>query len=341
MPDGHRAPTRPRLAGVDVVRLIGLVAIVLGHVYPHAEWTDRALQSWRLPLFFVITGYFWSRRRDVRQEVDKRARSLLLPYAVWLVLVTLLVVPLRWEDAGEIVPDALLGGSYATRPYTTFWFFTALFVAAVLYRVLERFPPLVRGAVIAGGLLANLLAGPALARVPLSTATALGALAFIWLGARLRSGQEDGRWWARPAVAAAVVVVVAVVVWWLPGDFEPLDMKRGQFPLLAVVVAGAISAALICLATSVRLPDRLQGPLEAVARPALVVIVLHPVVLLVLPPEATPVPLPVVAALAFLGPLLVGLVAVRTPLSPYLAGVPGPAPDVAPGVRIGSRARPD
>ncbi|GGL86645.1 acyltransferase family protein [Nakamurella endophytica] len=326
----HPPPAVPgtagaRLAGVDALRLLALLAIVVGHVYIDDDGVDRVLQSWRLPLFFVISGYFFATRRLVRQEAAKRARSLLLPYVVWMVLLAVGLAAVRWPsaDLAGWARAVVLGGSYAPRPWTTMWFFTALFVAAVLFRLLDRAGVLVRWTVVIGGLAVNVAWGAELARVPLSVATAAGALAFMAVGRAVRRAQDRGRRWVSPGVAGIALVVAFAVAVLLPGDFRPMDMKVGQFPLPAVGLALVLCGALIALTTAVRrIPPRLGAALATVTAPSLVVIAAHPFVLLALPPGTTAVPLPAVVAVAFLLPLAAGLLVARTPLAPALAGIP-------------------
>lgn len=322
---GAVATGRARLAGMDALRLLALVAIVIGHVYTEDDWVDRFMQSWRLPLFFVISGYFWSCRRTLAQEVRKRSASLLVPYVVWMVLITVGLIALRWPqlELAEWSWDALLGGSYAPRPWTTMWFFTTLFVATVLYRLLARTKPWVRTAVVVAGLAVNLLFGAELARVPLSIATALGAVAFLFVGESVRRAQDHGAQWVRPRITVIVLFAAVMVALLLPGDFQPMDMKIGQFPPVAVGLAVVMCGALTALSTAVRqIPARLAAVLTAAAAPSLLVIAAHPFVLLALPPETTSVPLPLVVLVAFTLPLVLGLVVVRTPLARWLAGIP-------------------
>jgi acyltransferase len=317
-----------RLASIDVVRIVALVAIVQGHAMAHSELTDRLVQSWRLPVFFMLSGYFWSVARDMRTEVDRRTRSLLVPYVVWLVVICGVAVVTRIGfDPGDVVSfggRAVLGGSYAHAPLTTFWFFTALFAAVVAYRWLSARPTWLRLAVVGTGLAANVVAGEAIARVPWSLGTATGALAFLEAGRAVRRAADryppSGR--AGIAVGAFALAVVPLVV---VGDFEPLDMKSGQFPLLAVVVALAAGAALVLAATSwTRMPPRFAATVTALARPSLVVIVLHPLLLWLMPRETVPDLLRFAVALVV--PWVLGLVVVRTPLSWWLAGVPQERP---------------
>ncbi len=144
---------KSRLAGVDLIRLAALFAIVVGHAYPNSEWVDRFLQSWRLPIFFMLSGFFWSGNRTFRDEVYKRVHSLLIPYFLWGTAITVISILIFDYDIARTIKQFALGGSYAQRPFTAFWFLTALFVAACLFRILASLPPVITWLLSGAGLL--------------------------------------------------------------------------------------------------------------------------------------------------------------------------------------------
>ncbi|WP_299036551.1 acyltransferase [uncultured Pseudokineococcus sp.] len=312
---------RARSANVDGLRVLALVAIVVGHVYTESEPAERLVQSWRLPLFFVLAGYFWRPGLAWVSDLSGRWRSTAVPYLAWLAVLTAVALPAS-EDPVDRLVEALLGGSYALRPLTTFWFLSCLFFAALLYRALERVPPAVRAALCLAGLVVNVLAGELLARVPLSAGTALGAVALLWCGDELRRRALD-----RPALtrrrAAWALLLPPVVLLAVVDDFTPLDMEDGELPVLAVVVALLLSCGFVVLADAAPAPPaRVAAAYRALTRPAVVVVLVHPLVLAVLPPDSALLPSPVVAALAFVLPLVLGLGLAGTRAAPLLLGRP-------------------
>ena len=95
-------------------------------------------------------------------------------------------------------------------------------------------------------------------------------------------------------------------------------MKQGEFgtPVLSLLVSAAISIGLILLAESAVRPGRFSRWCTLLALPLLTVELLHPIFLW----TAWPGWLTFLAAMII--PLLVGLVALRTPASPWLTGQP-------------------
>ena len=76
---------RPRSAAIDSLRLLGIVAVVAGHVWSN-ELARDLLYTWHVPLFFVLSGYLWARDRSMALEVPNRWGTIGLPYTAWLSL---------------------------------------------------------------------------------------------------------------------------------------------------------------------------------------------------------------------------------------------------------------
>src|SRR5206468_10733413 len=91
-PTAAAVPTKSRNAGIDLIRVIGLVAVVGGHVFASSPLARELTYSWHMPLFFLLTGYLWNDRRSLRGEWRTRLKSLMLPYAVWVVILVALYV---------------------------------------------------------------------------------------------------------------------------------------------------------------------------------------------------------------------------------------------------------
>lgn len=316
-----------RNAGVDAVRILGIVAVVVGHV-----WTDNivvrdVVYTWHVPVFFFLTGYFWTMGRTLKVEVSKRSRTLAMPYVSWLVLISLAYIP--WLFASGLLnvhslADIVLGGSHLGRPFSAFWFVSALFIVAVVYRLVERLPSWC-GWVLAIALLSFTYAEPHLvAAVPLSGGVAVSALIFVLLGTAFRTLRSRFR---RPTlIAASLLVVSAALI--VSGISKPLDMKQANFgtPIVSVAVAVAISVALVLVGETwiPKFGSRVSRIIISLASVGMMVVLTHAVVLWVLgtPPDGSVVAL----MLALVLPWTVALIVVRTPLAPWLVGTEAKRP---------------
>src|SRR5699024_8038610 len=88
-PTAHGVRT-PRNVGIDLLRVISVAAVVVGHAWPFMPG-EEYLQIWRMPLFFFLSGYFLSADRVFGRELRTRWRTLGVPYLVWLVVLIVLV----------------------------------------------------------------------------------------------------------------------------------------------------------------------------------------------------------------------------------------------------------
>lgn len=271
-----------RSAALDAVRLVGTFAVVAGHV-----WTEpfalKFLYTWHVPVFFVLSGYLWTQGRSLRQEFVSRSRSLLLPYATWLIIISAFAVPLQLAVGSQSLVGSLralgLGGAYIGQPYSAFWFVTALFVAAVAFRTLEV-APLWVGTSIAGASLILAYAFPGLlARVPESIGVALACLVFVYAG----SGLKAMRMRIKHGVAVGALLIASSVCLVVAGLVAPLDLKYGYFGTigLSVLVAIAISVGLVLVAEGLvpLMGRRIENAISVLASCGFFVILTHAVIL--------------------------------------------------------------
>lgn len=312
-----------RSSALDAVRILGIVAIVGGHTWA-LDSVARWLYPWHVAVFFVLSGYLWSPGRSLGELARRRARSLLVPYAVWLVLGGVVYLAARFRHGTfevGFLRDAIFGGAYLSRPFSAFWFFPALFLAALMYWAVSRLPALAQGAVAVAVLaLVALLPGPLVA-LPFSIGQSLvgvvlmmaGRLAAAWPRQRWRGARPWGGAIGAAAVVGGLALTVSGVVPWI--DIRSLDLG---IPVVSLAVGAAISVGLILVAESVL--TRPIGAISALATTGTAVILGHAFILWPLYTPDTGSLRDFVLALTV--PWIVGFVAWWTPLAPYVLGVP-------------------
>ncbi len=310
-----------RDASLDAVRIMGILAVVAGHTLTSkAVWL--ATYTWHVPLFFVLSGYLWTGGRSVRAEILRRIDTLMKPYVFWLGTLYLLYVfelfAFDEPNKGQIL-GPLYGGRYTPPPFTTFYFVSVLFAVTILWRLLEASPLTVRAIAIGVALGSSLLLGPELSRTPLAFGSAVPALMFVAAGQALRRVKFRTRT-TQVGVAISMLAGSAALV--VSGGSRPLDIKAGDWgtPVLSVVVAIAISWALILIAHAI-VPTfrRASDAITTIALAGLVVVLFHPAIIWVTGP--TDLPEIVTFALALVVPGTVGLIAMRSRLSPWASGI--------------------
>lgn len=270
-----------RSLGVDLVRAAGIVAIVLGHIWP----TRNVFYTWHVPVFFVLTGYLWKDGRPFSGELQRRTRSLVLPYASWLLLVLAVWYPFLASTGRtrEMEPGRTLltGGSALGSPWSAFWFVTALLVATLLVRALQGLSWAAVWAVGLVGLWWATVDPAALRSTWLAAGQALVGVLFVAAGALLRDLRPRV---GRPLLVGAPLLAVSFLL----GYREVLsyvDLKAGYVgtPVLSAVMAVGISWGLVLVLEGVapRLHPALAAGPSLLARYGLAVILGHALVLAV------------------------------------------------------------
>lgn len=306
------APPRVRSVALDLVRVVGIAAVVLGHV--STEGLIRPLvYSWHVPVFFVISGYLWRRSRPLGDEVRRRSRSLLVPYVLWLV-----IVAAAWTGFTALVgtaspPDPValaLGGANIGGQYAAFWFVTALFAAVVAMRALSAVRPWLPAVVGLAAVGLATVRPELLAVLPWSIGVGLIALVFLAVGEWLARVRHR----VRAPLELGVVLVLGGLMATASGLVAPVDLKVADVgtPVAGVLAAAAISCGLILVAESLAhlVPEWAARAATAVAGVAMPVILGH--ALIIAAGRLVGVPGPVLLVLALLVPIAVGLLLART-----------------------------
>lgn len=228
---------------LDLIRVVGTIAIVLGHIEALAP-VPALVYPWHVPIFFILSGWLWREGRDLASEVKVRAKTLLLPYATWFVIVSLCYGAVLWargRDQTEKVEEQLPGGAHAVEPYSAFWFVTALFVAVVLIRAMEAIGVPLWGQVIIGIVLCALVqAFPDVAiESPFAIAQGAGCIVFVHAGMLLRRVGTHGGLAAGSLIAGAVLAALPWV-----GDLDLKFIEYGT-PVVSLVAAILIGAGMV------------------------------------------------------------------------------------------------
>ena len=311
-----------RSGAVDALRVVGIIAIVAGHVWD-TEMVRISVYTWHVPLFFFLTGYLWTDRRAIGIEVKKRTTTLLVPYVVWLAVIGALtsVRPILqgefdWTPAVEM----LLGGSYIGRPFSAFWFVTALFAATVLLRLLQSLPLWVPWLLACGGLAFSYAFPEEIAAVPLAFGVALPALVFVLAGAALKTVRNRIKAELTAGLGLLLVCIGGLLAFTRVAS--PMDMKQGDFgtPILSVLMATALSAGLLLVfeVAFAHMGALVSASATALSLGGFMVVLTHAVPLWLLKVGNEGSVTGFVVALCF--PWIAALVTLRTPLAPYLCG---------------------
>ncbi len=282
---GHdRRQAQFRLDWVDVARGLGIMAVVVGHVWTRGPLRD-ALYSFHMPLFFLLSGTL-SRPHDVGAFTRRQLVGQMRPYVLFLALLILvdqIIEPLKggrpiFHQWPQDLAPILLGGFWLRGPYTIFWFVPCLMMARILFNVaLHRWPDVLdrRWAFLLPPVLVLAYAlGWWTQASPLGLLSVPMAFVLLWVGAVWLRVRWRG-WMVAPLGALALVGLAGVA--------PTLNMKVADYGWPLLSIASAIATALLLFRLSA-LVVPFAGPVAAVGRASLVIMYCHVAVIHYLAP---------------------------------------------------------
>jgi fucose 4-O-acetylase-like acetyltransferase len=238
---------KARSVGLDLARVLGLTAVVVGHTTPYA-WLNHAMVIWNVPVFFVLSGYLWNPTRTLGSELKRRGRTLLVPYAIWMAVsvATCALFPLPERPLLSVLGQAVLGGEYIKEFFGPLWFITAIFTALLVTRLAMRAHPALPWAIGLGATALATFQREWVAAIPEAVGSGLVAVLFICVGMALR------RWRglvARPLLVGSVLAGAPMLLVGL-GAFEEIHLK-GAFVgtpgvSIAASVVASVGVVLVC-----------------------------------------------------------------------------------------------
>ena len=317
---------RPSRSGaLDFLRVLGIVAVLVGHI---GAWSGplirESIYTWHVPLFFFLSGYLWTEGRGLIAEASKRARTLLIPYAVWLAVVGVWWLSQKQVVYGGDIRRLVFGGSYIGGMFAAFWFVTALFVAVVVVRAMQRLPVWMQWMLALAALTAATVDSETVAQIPLSAGVGCACVVFVLAGREFKKVRFNIQ---RPLITGLLLLLGCSAVI-LAGWSTYLDMKQALLgiPVITVVIAIAICSALVLIAEAVipALGARVNAAVSTLASCGFMVVLTHAVVLVELTKLNVPPWLVLASCLA--GTWIPALLILRTRLAPYLLGSPWSGP---------------
>ena len=134
---------KERLTYLDVAKGIGILLVVIGHVYAfNRQIVDRFfvvwLYSFHMPLFFIISGMLiaYKDEKDIWKFVKKRIKGILIPYvffSIFSIIVFAIVNDFNREVFVQNIKATICGVGI-----DTLWFLPALFFGEVIFFVLKN-----------------------------------------------------------------------------------------------------------------------------------------------------------------------------------------------------------
>ncbi len=132
---------------IDVSKAYGILLMILGHCNGIPFLLRNFIFSFHMPLFFILSGYFFNKKKPVKDVFKSGTIHLVKPYLITSIFCILLCVTAQQYDiAGQKVIGTIMsnGGVSSemfgsTLPFIgPIWFLLALFWCRVFYTYLKQ-----------------------------------------------------------------------------------------------------------------------------------------------------------------------------------------------------------
>lgn len=144
-----------RLNWIDYARGVAIILVCYRHVfegskaagvevgnYNFLEYVNIFLYSFRMPLFFIISGLFITsslKKKGLKLYIEDRARAILYPYFLWgFIQLSFQIIFTKYTN-GHPTVASYLNLFYLPREIAQFWYLFALFNVSVLYSFAKFF----------------------------------------------------------------------------------------------------------------------------------------------------------------------------------------------------------
>ena len=134
---------KERLNYLDVSKGIGILLVVLAHIYAFNSEINRELlvtwiYSFHMPLFFIISGMLlkYKNENDVKKVIISRIKGLLIPYLFFSLLSIIVKIIINGFDKNMVIWDLIYSATGIG--IDALWFLPALFIGEILFVLINK-----------------------------------------------------------------------------------------------------------------------------------------------------------------------------------------------------------
>lgn len=231
-----------RLQNIDVLRGIGIILMIMGHVY-FCNMFDKFIHAFHMPLFFILSGYVTDSKRmseiDPKTYIASLSKKLLIPYlffSTFHLFIKIIVNPTApilyhlkcifiMNSGGIPIAEAL-------------WFLTAFYFAKILQYVIEKFIDKSSYKIIVVTFLFVL--GCFSGQLPWSFGASLTGLGFIFAGYALKGlNLPNYKLCVKNIVLALIVGAITTKLIFFN---EYVNMRMGLYSIIPISFINAVVA---------------------------------------------------------------------------------------------------
>lgn len=142
-----RKYTNDRIAWADITKGIGIILVIVAHCMNINEWPFQFIYTFHMPLFFILSGWFFDEKCKFRELIKKRVRSLIIPYIIFFIIGFLATICItQWRN--ELTLSGIISDLWLADPNTvhnsSIWFLMCMFWTQIFFWLICRLPMLLQ-----------------------------------------------------------------------------------------------------------------------------------------------------------------------------------------------------
>lgn len=246
-----------RIDTFDILKGIGIILMIIGHATGKIPYLRDFIFSFHMPLFFLVSGYFF-KPSGWKELLVKNSKRLLVPYLFTALLIMVHMLLYHWYHNGDVMNvlitrlRAIVLGSGTPKvlgwgpAIGALWFLLAMFWSYLLLNLAlrTRFPFL-----FCLGLAALSFSLHGVVFLPLSIQPGFSATLFLFIGYQIRQSGILDRIWENVQLHHSSFLsgkwtwtVLLFALWFTAFQKGKLEMSCDYYRLWYFDMIGAVAA---------------------------------------------------------------------------------------------------
>lgn len=140
--EDNKVENKKRENYIDLARGIAIIIMIFGHV---VHWTPirRMIYSFHMPVFFILSGYFF-KNRSLKEELKRDFKSILIPYVIISIISLIIKFFIDNDNMINNIFTYLLGVGDTSNILENLstvgeiWFLICLFFSKTLFVIINK-----------------------------------------------------------------------------------------------------------------------------------------------------------------------------------------------------------
>ena len=251
-----------RIEYVDIFRAIGIILMIMGHIGFGGKF-DFFIHAFHMPMFFLISGYFFKNNEKIQLFLKKKAKTLLIPYISFGIIHFILYCIMKHNIEIDALKHLLFVNTDGLPIAGALWFLTALFFADVFYyyinKVKNPFKPIL---IVIIAIFGNLAVKILPFRLPFALDAAFTGVGLMYIGNLIKIYKNNKYVNKILNMNNLCTVILFLISIFLISVNTYINMRIGEYGILPLFWINAILSSLIILLFSKKMNKYLNNNIK-------------------------------------------------------------------------------